>query len=123
MIRGQGIDQAGEQPGVAAVGLAAAADQLNGGTGGNDTLAGEDGDDLYVFDNASFGNDVIEDFVAGAGTDDVIDFSALSISFGDLNFFDSGGNLVITITGGGTESLTLQGLAGVTLDETDDFIF
>ena len=61
--------------------------------------------------------------MAGPGTDDVIDFSALGISFGDLNFVDSGGDLIITITGGGTESLTLQGLSGVTLDETDDFIF
>ena len=47
------------------------------GHGGDDHLYGYGGDDLFVF-GSSDGNDVIEDFVAGAGTDDVIEFHNIS---------------------------------------------
>ncbi|MEM7303205.1 MAG: calcium-binding protein [Pseudomonadota bacterium] len=67
-------------------------DQLEGGdgndtiTGGldNDTLLGGAGDDLFIF-NAGDGGDQIGDFVAGAGTDDVVD-----VSFRGFSAFDDG---------------------------------
>lgn len=48
-------------------------DELNGGPG-DDRLWGERGDDLFVF-TSNFGNDVIEDFLRG---DDTIEIVGLS---------------------------------------------
>ena len=56
-------------------------DDLDGGAGndwiyggaGNDTLTGGVGNDVFVFD-PGFGKDVVTDFVAGAGTEDIIAF-------------------------------------------------
>ena len=47
-------------------------DWIYGGAG-NDTLTGGVGNDVFVFD-PDFGEDVITDFVAGAGTEDIIAF-------------------------------------------------
>ena len=47
-------------------------DRLDGGKG-NDILTGGSGDDTFFFD-PGFGEDVITDFVAGAGTEDIIAF-------------------------------------------------
>jgi Ca2+-binding RTX toxin-like protein len=53
----------------------AGSDTLDGGAG-NDTLTGGAGSDIFRF-NGGFGNDIVTDFVAGAGaTHDVLDFSA-----------------------------------------------
>jgi Ca2+-binding RTX toxin-like protein len=47
-------------------------DRIAGGLG-DDTLSGGEGDDTFVF-ASSFGKDIIVDFQAGAGTDDVLEF-------------------------------------------------
>ncbi|QND63166.1 hypothetical protein HB777_04005 [Mesorhizobium loti] len=48
-------------------------DVLNGGAG-NDTLSGGADSDTFIF-QAGFGKDTISDFIAGAGSEDVIDFA------------------------------------------------
>ena len=53
-------------------------DTLFGGDG-NDALIGDTGDDLFVFANGS-GDDTVNDFTAGAGTDDVLDVSAFGFA-------------------------------------------
>ena len=85
-------------------------DVLNGGSG-NDNLWGDGmltdlatgGDDTFVFDldNGSFGHDVIHDFEAGAGSNDVLQFD-LDIGFTEFadviaNAADDGTNTIITV--------------------------
>ncbi|WP_132408400.1 calcium-binding protein [Neorhizobium sp. S3-V5DH] len=48
-------------------------DTLEGGAG-NDSLTGGDGSDVFVF-KSDFGFDWVQDFTAGAGTDDVIEIA------------------------------------------------
>ncbi|WP_244649737.1 calcium-binding protein, partial [Pseudovibrio japonicus] len=50
-------------------------DVLTGGLG-RDALTGGTGNDTFVFSGASFGNDYINDFVAGEGTEDIIKLDA-----------------------------------------------
>ncbi len=95
-------------------------DTLNGGAG-NDILTGNGGDDLFVFENGT-GDDVITDFSAGAGSEDVIDVS--DFGFTDLADLlavtnDSGADTVITLDG--DDSLTLIGVQEANLHE-DDFL-
>ena len=53
-------------------------DRLTGGIG-DDVLTGGSGDDLFVFQNGG-NDDVVSDFVAGAGTDDVLDVTAFGFA-------------------------------------------
>ncbi|KZL26213.1 calcium-binding protein [Pseudovibrio sp. Ad37] len=48
-------------------------DTLNGGAG-DDFLSGGSGNDTFVFSGSSFGKDVITDFEAGEGSEDIIKF-------------------------------------------------
>lgn len=59
-------------------------DRLDGGTG-NDLLVGGAGNDFFVFGPVG-GNDMILDFQAGAGSDDVVDLTAFNtiLSFDDV---------------------------------------
>jgi len=96
------------------------ANEING-EGGDDTLTGGGGDDLFIFENGT-GDDVITDFTAGAGSDDVIDVS--DFGFTDLADLlaatnDSGADTVITLDG--DDSLTLIGVQEADLHE-DDFL-
>ncbi|MEL6380279.1 MAG: calcium-binding protein, partial [Pseudomonadota bacterium] len=107
----------------------AGADTLNAGIG-NDRVRGSLGNDLFVFQEPDgstfgFGNDTIADFVAGAGTDDVIDIS----TFERISNFDrllpfisinTAGDAVITLGLGST--ITLNGVAPNDL-HADDFFF
>lgn len=100
------------------------ADTLNGGAG-NDTLNGGNGNDLYVFDLAA-GNDVIQGFSAGMGTEDVIDLSIYNGTFDNFadvlaaTSDDGMGNTVIDLGGG--NSITLNGVLEASLHQ-DDFLF
>lgn len=106
----------------------AGADRLSGQSGndvliggaGNDTLLGGGGDDVFLFD-FGFGNDVIEDFHAGADDIDVLDFSALGISFSSLSIVAQGANSLITTTAG--DSVLLLDVAPGELVAVDDFLF
>ena len=75
-------------------------DKLYGGTGndlliggsGNDTLSGSAGNDIYRFARG-FGRDVINNYDAGLGRHDSIDFSDINRS--DVDIRREGGNLVL----------------------------
>ena len=103
-------------------------DTINGGGGndvlvggaGNDALTGGSGNDTFVF-KAGFGHDVITDFVAGAGTDDAIEFQ--NNIFADFDAVlaaasASGSDTVITVDA--DNSITLQNVALASLHQ-DDF--
>lgn len=95
-------------------------DRLDGGAN-NDTLTGGTQSDTFIF-RTGFGNDTITDFVAGASTDDVIefrdgifaDFSAVMAAAST-----SGSNTIIT---DGSNTITLQNVALASLHQ-DDFRF
>ncbi|MEP4884870.1 MAG: hypothetical protein ABJ215_00740, partial [Alphaproteobacteria bacterium] len=96
-------------------------DVLVGGRG-NDWFAGGAGDDLFIFENGD-GADAITDFVAGAGTDDILDVSAFG--FSDINDLlaassDVGANVSIALDS--DDNLTLIGVNRTDL-HTDDFLF
>jgi len=100
------------------------ADRITGGSG-NDTLAGNGGNDFFIYapgDDA----DTIVDFVAGAGTQDVLDLSAMGPAFDTFaEVFaaasdDGFGGAVIDFGGGDT--ITLLGVMVADL-HADDFIF
>lgn len=88
-------------------------DRLRGGKGddtlvggaGDDEMDGGRGNDLYLI-GAGDGHDVIEEDAAPAGSVDVVRF-AEGIGFEDLIFSEIGGDMTLTIAGGG--SLTLAG--------------
>lgn len=119
-------------------------DQLNGGVGddmlfggsgddtlfggaGNDLLDGDPGDDLLVITYGD-GHDVIDGFQAGAGSEDVIDLSALfRYQVGSLadvlaNATYDGSATTITLSTTDPGTLTLLGIAPGELHE-DDFVF
>src|SRR5262249_38959393 len=93
------------------------------GRGGNDTLTGGAGNDTFVYVDGDF-DDVITDFVAGAGSPDRIDLTGVSgvHSLADIlaHTGQIGADTVIVFDGGNT--ITLQ---NVTLSNlhADDFIF
>ncbi len=73
------------------------------GTGGNDTLAGGTNTDVF---EASMGNDVFQNFTAGA---DYIDFSAFgSLSASDVSASLSNGNLRLSFEG---STITINGVS------------
>lgn len=95
-------------------------DRLDGGAN-NDTIAGGTESDTFIF-RAGFGNDTITDFVAGASTDDVIEFH--DGIFADFTAVmaaasASGSDTIIT---DGSNTITLQNVALASLHQ-DDFRF
>ena len=100
-------------------------DKLLGGAGddvliggpGVDVLDGGDGDDTIISDGFSA---VINNFTAGAGSEDRIDLSGSGISFEWLmaHSSDVDGNAVLDL---GDHQLTLTGVSSATLNQ-DDFI-
>ena len=96
-------------------------DTIIGGTG-NDLLSGGTGNDRFIFSDND-GTDTIQDFASGAGSDDTIDFAAVT-AIGDFaaiqaSAADNGADTTIQYDGG---SVTLIGVQVATLHE-DDFIF
>jgi Ca2+-binding RTX toxin-like protein len=120
IIAAQGNDTLNGDAGNDRLNGASGNDTLTGGIG-NDVLVGGTGDDLFVFANGD-GDDVIDDFVAGAGTDDVVDVTA----FGFANFTallaaasETGGNTTIALDG--DDSVSLIGVRFASL-HVDDFL-
>ncbi|MEZ5895360.1 MAG: hypothetical protein R3C51_03080 [Parvularculaceae bacterium] len=98
-------------------------DTLNGRFGA-DTVSGGAGDDLFEF-RQGHGNDVIDDFTAGAASEDVvrlIGFGAAFDSFAEVLAASSqiGANVVIDFGGG--DSITLENATLASL-HADDFTF
>ncbi len=96
-------------------------DTLLGGTG-NDILYGNSGNDLFVFADGA-GDDIIMDFTAGAGTDDVIDvsdFTFASYNAFILNASDDGTDTTFALDA--DDSVSLLGVQLADLHQ-DDFLF
>jgi Ca2+-binding RTX toxin-like protein len=99
-------------------------DTLKGGNG-DDTLNGNAGNDSFIFELGDDA-DVINGLKAGAGTDDVINLSAMGAAFDTFAEVqaaatdDGFGNTVIDFGGGDT--ITLTGIAVADLHQ-DDFVF
>jgi Ca2+-binding RTX toxin-like protein len=90
---------------------------------GNDFLTGGAGNDTFVFAPAAFGHDMIFDFVAGAGSEDVIQFD--QDDFADFAAVlaasaQDGADVVITLDA--ANSVTLQDVVLANLHQ-DDFLF
>ncbi|MCZ4282590.1 Ig-like domain-containing protein, partial [Kiloniella laminariae] len=93
-------------------------DILSGGVG-NDVLSGGIGHDIFLIEQNS-GHDTVSDFVAGAGTDDVIRFIGGSFaSFDDVMLVTTqvGADTVITIDADNT--ITLVGVTKTDLHPND----
>ena len=96
-------------------------DVLNGGAG-DDYLSGGTGSDTFVFSPGD-GNDTLADFVAGAGTEDVIDVSAFThSSLSDILGVATQDNADVVISLDGSTSVRLLGVNVADLHE-DDFLF
>ncbi|MCP4308618.1 MAG: hypothetical protein GY788_27840, partial [bacterium] len=97
--------------------------ELLSGGAGNDTLTGGSGNDTFIF-ASNFGQDTITDFTAGAATDDVIEFNAVSgfASYADIlaNAADDGSDTTITLDADNT--IVLNNVLVSDLS-TDDFRF
>ena len=88
---------------------------------GNDYLTGSSSKDLFVF-SQPIGNDVIYSFDASQDQIDLIGYAGFT-NFGDVNNHlttDANGNAVITLADG--QSITLYGVAAVSLS-ADNFVF
>lgn len=95
-------------------------DRIDGGAGDDFYLGGADADTFAWSDG--FGRDVVKDFVQGT---DILDFGAMSgvTDLSDLKVAQVGANTVLTLFGGGGDSITLAGFDSTTLQVTDfDFI-
>jgi Ca2+-binding RTX toxin-like protein len=96
-------------------------DRIYGGAGA-DILTGGSGSDYFVFSSAE-GNDFITDFVAGAGTDDVVDllaFESAVASAAVANATQVGNDTVLNF--GDDQTLTLMGVDVTTLHSNDFLI-
>ncbi|MCV6577012.1 MAG: hypothetical protein OIF58_14900 [Cohaesibacter sp.] len=96
-------------------------DDVINGQGGNDNIEGGKGDDVFVIGQGS-DHDVIEDFSAGAGSEDVVRFEAGFSSFSQMMAAtrQNGDDIVIDIDA--KNSLTLSDVELADLHE-DDFEF
>jgi Ca2+-binding RTX toxin-like protein len=97
----------------------AGSDVLNGGDG-DDLLRGGDGDDLFVFGN-EFGHDAIIGFLAGAGSQDKIQFDLKSFADFDAIIASSEPYKNGTLIHSGDSSLFLIGVELNSLSP-DDFL-
>lgn len=130
IIGGAGNDRLGGGLGDDTIDGGAGDDTIDGGAGddtitggaGDDTLTGASGDDRFIFSDGS-GNDTITDFVAGEGTDDVLNITAFGFaSFADVINAASqvGTNTLIQLDV--DDSVTLLGVTLSDLDPSDVLI-
>ena len=82
-------------------------DRIYGG-GGDDTLNGGKGRDTFIYDIATFGDDVIEDFQAGENGD-VLDFTGAGLDYDDLAVTFGAGGVTVTVKSTGS-TITLEGV-------------
>ena len=99
-------------------------DRLDGGSGddiieggaGDDDMKGGRGEDRFVFNDDSFGNDLIRDFKDGI---DVLDFSNAGLGFEDFDAIADGRNTVLTLKTDADQSITLNRFSIDNLDALD----
>ncbi len=100
-------------------------DTLDGGTG-DDILTGGTGDDIFRFVEASPDSDVITDFTAGAGSDDVVALSlAVFADFDDVlsRMTEDGSDTVLDFAPDSPgQTLRFEGVAIADFHQ-DDFLF
>lgn len=90
------------------------ADVINGGAG-DDALTGGNGKDRFHFDVPNFGTDIITDFEDGI---DKLSFATtVADNISDFVITGNGTNAVVVTYNG--ESITLNGLAPITIDSAD----
>jgi Ca2+-binding RTX toxin-like protein len=90
--------------------------------GGNDILTGGSGDDTFLF-VPGFGHDTVSDFVAGAGTDDVIEFdSSIFADFAAVVAASAQDGADVVITFDVDNTVRLQNVALANL-HADDLLF
>jgi Ca2+-binding RTX toxin-like protein len=102
--------------------VSAGGDDVLDGRGGNDALLGGPGNDTFIF-APGYGDDRISGFVAGPGTEDVMDVSALGYTgLADIlaDARQSGTYVIITVDA--TTSIILINVSLADLS-ADDFIF
>jgi Ca2+-binding RTX toxin-like protein len=100
------------------IGAGAGDDRLNGGTG-NDALSGQEGDDTFVF-RFGDGVDRVRDFVAGDGSNDVIDLAGYGVAtFTQLqnHMSQNGSNAMIFFDS--SNQITLQNVSLAQLNQND----
>ena len=89
----------------------------SGAWSGDDTLQGEDGADLFVFE-PGHGNDTITGFTDGEDRIDLSAFSTIS-DFSDLAITSDGGGVTIDLTGHGGGTIRLEGFDVANLGDAD----
>jgi Ca2+-binding RTX toxin-like protein len=95
-------------------------DNIQGGLG-NDTKNGGAGADLFVYVEAAFGQDLINDFTDGS--DRLKVFSAVANDITDFTILGNGGTFVaLFLNANASQTITLLGAAPITLTAAD-FVF
>ncbi len=93
------------------------------GLAGDDTITGGAGNDTFMF-ASGFGNDTITDFTAGAASDDVIEFNAVTgaTTYAEVLALAADDGTHTTITVDASNSIVLQNVQVADL-AADDFRF
>jgi parallel beta-helix repeat protein len=95
-------------------------DSLDGGTG-NDTMTGGTQDDVFVFIDAAFGQDIIADYVDGGDSFKV--FSAVADDVSDFTIANNGTTSVtLTLAANPANTITVNGSSAITITNAD-FVF
>ena len=99
------------------IGGGAGADTIYGDAGW-DVIWGGIGNDTFVFE-ANWGRDTIKDFNTNG---EILDISALGITFDDLDILQVGNDAVVSINGDLSNDITLSNVAATTISQSDFLI-
>jgi serralysin len=94
--------------------IAGSGDDTIVGNAADNVITGGAGADIFEF-NAGFGSDTITDFVVGTDKLKIKDTGGNVLTATNLTHSNSGADLLITL---GSDDITLEGLGGVTFDNT-----
>ena len=94
--------------------IAGSGDDKITGNAEDNVLTGGAGADIFEF-TAGFGSDIITDFLVGTDKLKIKDTGGNVLTATNLTHSNSGADLLITL---GSDDITLEGLGGVTFDNT-----